>query len=151
MTSKALPNNFHPARQLFAYSLKRTAGLTVLMTVVALLACPVYTLLKIERIYENTARVYNLNTIAPTLMFITAIASVAAALVYKLCVSLQPQLKRLFSFIAHHPHGAFACAAYIKRSAYNHSRNSGLRCDVRAENFKICRMQRKAYFKGLRL
>ena len=41
MTSKALPNNFHPARQLFAYSLKRTAGLTVLMTVVALLACPV--------------------------------------------------------------------------------------------------------------
>ena len=82
MTSKALPNNFHPARQLFAYSLKRTAGLTVLMTVVALLACPVYTLLKIERIYENTARVYNLNTIAPTLMFITAIASVAAALVY---------------------------------------------------------------------
>ena len=82
MTSKALPNNFHPARQLFAYSLKRTAGLTVLMTVVALLACPVYTLLKIERIYENTAKVYNLNTIAPTLMFITAIASVAAALVY---------------------------------------------------------------------
>ena len=48
MTSKALPNNFHPARQLFAYSLKRTAGLTVLMTVVALLACPVYTLLKIS-------------------------------------------------------------------------------------------------------
>ena len=143
MTSKALPNNFHPARQLFAYSLKRTAGLTVLMTVVALLACPVYTLLKIERIYENTARVYNLNTIAPTLMFITAIASVAAALVYMFIN---------FAFLySHHPHGAFACAAYIKRSAYNHSRDSGLRCDVRAENFKICRMQRKAYFKGLRL
>ena len=82
MMSKALPNNFHPARRLFAYSLKRTAGLTVLMTVIAMLACPVYTLLKIERIYENTERAYNLNAVAPTLMFITAIASVAAALVY---------------------------------------------------------------------
>ena len=39
MTSKALPNSFHPARRLLAYSLKRTSGLTVLMTVVALLAC----------------------------------------------------------------------------------------------------------------
>ena len=82
MTSKALPNSFHPARRLLAYSLKRTSGLTVLMTVVALLACPVYTLLKIERIYENTARAYNLNSVAPLLMMITAIASVAAALVY---------------------------------------------------------------------
>lgn len=82
MTSKALPNSFHPARRLFAYSLKRTSGLTVLMTVVALLACPVYTLLKIERIYENTAKAYNLNAVAPLLMMITAIASVAAALVY---------------------------------------------------------------------
>ena len=82
MTSKALPNSFHPARRLFAYSLKRTSGLTVLMTVVALLACPVYTLLKIERIYENTAKAYNLNSVAPLLMMITAIASVAAALVY---------------------------------------------------------------------
>ena len=82
MTSKALPNSFHPARRLLAYSLKRTSGLTVLMTVVALLACPVYTLLKIERIYENTAKAYNLNAVAPLLMMITAIASVAAALVY---------------------------------------------------------------------
>ncbi len=82
MTSKALPNSFHPARRLLAYSLKRTSGLTVLMTVVALLACPVYTLLKIERIYENTAKAYNLNSVAPLLMMITAIASVAAALVY---------------------------------------------------------------------
>ena len=82
MTSKALPNSFHPARRLLAYSLKRTSGLTVLMTVIALLACPVYTLLKIERIYENTAKAYNLNSVAPLLMMITAIASVAAALVY---------------------------------------------------------------------
>ena len=82
MTSKALPNSFHPARRLLAYSLKRTSGLTVLMTVVALLACPVYTLLKIERIYENTAKAYNLNSVAPLLMMITAVASVAAALVY---------------------------------------------------------------------
>ena len=67
MTSKALPNSFHPARRLLAYSLKRTSGLTVLMTVVALLACPVYTLLKIERIYENTAKAYNLNSVAPLL------------------------------------------------------------------------------------
>lgn len=82
MTSKALPNSFHPARRLFAYSLKRTSGLTVLMTVVALLACPVYTLLKIERIYEDTTKAYNLNAVAPLLMMITAIASVAAVLVY---------------------------------------------------------------------
>lgn len=77
MSSKSL-NNFHPALNLFFYSMKRSMGLTVLVTVFLLLICPGYILLYLSDV-TNAVPVYNFNNMMPSVMcFVTAATSAAA-------------------------------------------------------------------------
>ena len=47
MTQRALPNKFHAALNLYRLSVKRTAGITLLLTVFSLLFCPGYVIMEI--------------------------------------------------------------------------------------------------------
>lgn len=49
MTQRALPNKFHAALNLYRLSVKRTAGITLLLTVFSLLFCPGYVIMEINR------------------------------------------------------------------------------------------------------
>lgn len=89
MTQKTLPNKFHPAINLYRLSVKRTAGLTVLITVFSLLFCPGYVLMMInsELKYQvNTlnaaAKTVDFADMCPGIIFFTAAASTAIAVLY---------------------------------------------------------------------
>ena len=89
MTQKTLPNKFHPAINLYRLSVKRTAGLTVLITVFSLLFCPGYVLMTInsELKYQvNTlnaaAKTVDFADMCPGIIFFTAAASTAIAVLY---------------------------------------------------------------------
>ena len=59
MTQRALPNKFHAALNLYRPSVKRTAGITLLLTVFSLLFCPGYVIMEInrERTYANVSNI----------------------------------------------------------------------------------------------
>lgn len=85
MTSKASLNNFHPALNLYRYSVKRTLGLTVLITVFLLLVCPGYTLMLINNELEHgyiSSDIYNFDDISNGLVIMVTAVTTAAALLY---------------------------------------------------------------------
>lgn len=85
MTSKASLNNFHPALNLYRYSVKRTMGLTVLITVFLLLVCPGYTLMLINNELEHgymSSVIYNFDDISYGLVIMVTAVTTAAALLY---------------------------------------------------------------------
>ncbi len=82
MTLKASSNKHRTVRRMFFHSLGRTFGLTVLITVAALLICPVYAFTEINRNYGEGDIVFNIDTIVPEALFVAAIASLAAILLY---------------------------------------------------------------------
>ena len=85
MMSKISSVRFHPAFRLYRYSVKRTMGLTVLMTVFLLLICPGYILMHINNVLNpgNTdMKVYDLNRDLPSLILIVTVITTAAAMLY---------------------------------------------------------------------
>ncbi len=85
MMSKISSVRFHPAFRLYRYSVKRTMGLTVLMTVFLLLICPGYILMHINNVLNpgNTdMKVYDLNRDLPSLILIVTVITTAAAILY---------------------------------------------------------------------
>lgn len=82
MMLKASSNKLPAARRMFFHTLGRTVGLTVLVTLAALLICPMYAFTVINRSYGETDIVFNIDTVAPEALLIAAIASLAAVLLY---------------------------------------------------------------------
>lgn len=87
MTSKASLNNFHPALNLYRYSVKRTLGLTVLITVFLLLVCPGYTLMLINNELKHNytggiSDIYNFDALSNELVMLVTAVTTAAALLY---------------------------------------------------------------------
>lgn len=83
MTSKALSHKFHPSLNLYRYSVKRTIGLTLLMTVFMLLICPGYVVTHISsRLEMMETDVYNFDNTAPTLILGVMVVTCAASLLY---------------------------------------------------------------------
>lgn len=83
MTSKALSHKFHPSLNLYRYSVKRTIGLTLLMTVFMLLICPGYVVTHINnRLEMMETDVYNFDNTAPTLILGVMVVTCAASLLY---------------------------------------------------------------------
>ena len=83
MTLKASSGKFHPSLSLYGYSVKRTMGLTVLMTVFMLLFCPGYVLTYINnRLNILSATIFNFDNIAPTVISAVTVITCAAALLY---------------------------------------------------------------------
>lgn len=83
MTSKALSHKFHPSLNLYRYSVKRTIGLTLLMTVFMLLICPGYVVTHINnRLEMMETDVYNFDNTAPTLILGVMVVTCAASLIY---------------------------------------------------------------------
>lgn len=83
MTLKASSINFHPSLRLYGYSVKRTAGLTVLMTVFMLLFCPGYVLMHINnRLNLLSSSIFNFDNIAPTVISAVTVITCAAAVLY---------------------------------------------------------------------
>ncbi|MGN0493204.1 MAG: hypothetical protein ACI4F7_06105, partial [Acutalibacteraceae bacterium] len=83
MTSKALSHKYYPSLKLYRYSVKRTMGLTVLMTIFMLLLCPGYVVMHINnRLDSSEVEVYNFDRTAPTLILGVMVITCAAALVY---------------------------------------------------------------------
>ena len=83
MTSKALSHKFHPSLNLYRYSVKRTFGLTLLMTVFMLLICPGYVVTHINnRLSLSEVDVYNFDKTAPTLILGVMAVTCAASLIY---------------------------------------------------------------------
>lgn len=83
MTLKASSGNFHPLLRLYGYSSKRTAGLTVLMTIFMLLFCPGYVLMHINRRLDmQDYTVYNFDRSAPTVILMVTVFTCAAAILY---------------------------------------------------------------------
>lgn len=88
MTQRALPNKFHAALNLYRLSVKRTAGITLLLTVFSLLFCPGYVIMEInrERTYANVSnisgKIVNFAEFYPLLIVIATVATTAAALLY---------------------------------------------------------------------
>ena len=86
MTQRALPNKFHAALNLYRLSVKRTAGITLLLTVFSLLFCPGYVIMEInrERTYANVSnisgKIVNFAEFYPLLIVIATVATTAAAL-----------------------------------------------------------------------
>ena len=85
MMSKISSVRFHPAFRLYRYSVKRTMGITVLITVFLLLICPGYILMHINNVLKlgNTdMKVYDLNRDLPSLILIVTVITTAAAILY---------------------------------------------------------------------
>ena len=85
MMSKISSVKFHPAFRLYRYSVKRTMGITVLITVFLLLICPGYILMHINNVLKlgNTdMKVYDLNNALPSLILIVTVITTAAAILY---------------------------------------------------------------------
>ena len=83
MTAKASSVKFHPSLRLYRYSVKRTMGLTVLMTVFMLLLCPGYVITSINRrLIIQSYNVYNFDGIAPAVIFMVTLITCGAALLY---------------------------------------------------------------------
>lgn len=83
MISKASSINFHPSFRLYGYSVKRTAGLTLLMTVFMLLFCPGYVLMRINnRLSLQSSGIFNFDNIAPTVISAVTVITCAAAVLY---------------------------------------------------------------------
>ena len=83
MTSKALLHKFHPSLNLYRYSVKRTFGLTLLMTVFMLLICPGFVVTHINnRLSISETDVYNFDKTAPTLILGVMVVTCAASLIY---------------------------------------------------------------------
>lgn len=85
MTLKASSNKFHPAFRLYKYSVKRTMGITVLLTVFFLLVCPGYTIMHINnnlKYSTDTYKIYDFNQDSPALIMIVTVATTAAAMLY---------------------------------------------------------------------
>lgn len=83
MMSKASSINFHPSFRLYGYSVKRTAGLTLLMTVFMLLFCPGYVLMHINnRLSLLSSGIFNFDNIAPTVISAVTVITCGAALLY---------------------------------------------------------------------
>ena len=83
MTLKASSVKFHPSLKLYRYSVKRTMGLTVLMTVFMLLFCPGYVLTHINnRLNSLSSTIFNFDNIAPTVISAVTVITCAAALLY---------------------------------------------------------------------
>lgn len=81
MTLKASSEKSHAARRLFFHSLGRNLGLTVLITVAAILVCPVYAVTEIGRICAD-GRVFDFNSAAPEALLVATVASLAAVMLY---------------------------------------------------------------------
>lgn len=83
MMSKASSVKFHPSLRLYGYSVKRTVGLTLLMTVFMLLMCPGYVLMHINRRLDmQDYTVYNFDRSAPTVILMVTVFTCAAAILY---------------------------------------------------------------------
>lgn len=83
MTSKASSIKAYPSLKLYRYSVRRTMGLTVLMTVFMLLICPGYVVMHInKRLVLLSSGIYNFDDTAPTLIFGVMIVTCAASLIY---------------------------------------------------------------------
>lgn len=83
MTLKASSVSFHPSLRLYGYSVKRTAGLTLLMTVFMLLFCPGYVLMHINnRLSLQSSGFFNFDNIAPTVILAVTVITCAAAVLY---------------------------------------------------------------------
>lgn len=85
MMSKISSVRFHPAFRLYRYSVKRTMGLTVLMTVFLMLICPGYILMHINHVLKlgsTDMKVYDLNNALPSLILIVTVITTAAAILY---------------------------------------------------------------------
>ena len=83
MTQKTLPSKFHPALSLYRLSFKRTEGLTVLITVFSLLFCPGYVIMMIKDELRYVAeKTVDFTDMCPTIIFFTAVATTAIALLY---------------------------------------------------------------------
>lgn len=79
MSSKSL-NKFHPALNLFFYTVKRTMGLTVLITAFLLLICPGYILMYLSDVTDRV-HIYNFNNMIPSVTcFLTVATSGTAVL-----------------------------------------------------------------------
>ena len=83
MTAKVSSVKFHPSLKLYRYSVKRTMGLTVLMTVFMLLFCPGYVLMHINnRLNFQSSTIFNFDNIAPTVISAVTVITCGAALLY---------------------------------------------------------------------
>lgn len=85
MMSKISSVKFHPAFRLYRYSVKRTMGLTALITVFLLLICPGYILMHINHVLKlgsTDMKVYDLNNALPSLILIVTVITTAAAILY---------------------------------------------------------------------
>lgn len=83
MTSKVLSHKFHPSLNLYRYSVKRTIGLTLLMTVFMLLICPGYVVTHINnRLVLLSSGIYNFDDTAPTIILGVMVVTCAASLLY---------------------------------------------------------------------
>ena len=81
MTSKALLHKFHPSLNLYRYSVKRTFGLTLLITVFMLLICPGFVVTHINnRLSMSETDVYVFDNTAPTL--ISGVMAVTLSLIH---------------------------------------------------------------------
>lgn len=81
MTLKASSEKPHAVRRLFFHSLGRNLGLTVLITVAAILVCPVYAVTEISRICAD-GRVFDFNSTVPEALLVATVASLAAVMLY---------------------------------------------------------------------
>lgn len=121
MTQKALPNKFHSGFNLYRLSVKRTAGITLLLTVFSLLFCPGYVVMNINRqlkhmnITGGLAAPLNFAKYYPALIIVTTLATTAAAILY---------LFINFSFLYSRSSSDFFHALPIKRSGLLFSRFS---------------------------
>lgn len=83
MTAKVSSVKFHPSLRLYRYSVKRTMGLTVLMTVFMLLFCPGYVLMHINnRLILQSSGIFNFDNIAPTVILAVTVITCGAAVLY---------------------------------------------------------------------
>lgn len=114
MTLKASSGNFHPSVRLYGYSIKRTAGLTLLMTIFMLLFCPGYVLMHINnRLSLQSSRIFNFDNIAPTVILAVMVITCAAAVLY---------LFINFAFLYSRSSGDFFHSLPLKRSGLLASR-----------------------------
>lgn len=81
MMSRASSNKFHPALNLYRYSVKRTSGVTVLITVFLLLFCPGYTVIHINDAVGDVG-VYNFDRLSSSLIIAVIAVTTCAALLY---------------------------------------------------------------------
>lgn len=114
MTLKASSGNFHPSVRLYGYSVKRTAGLTLLMTIFMLLFCPGYVLMHINnRLSLQSSLIFNFDNIAPTVILAVTVITCAAAVLY---------LFINFAFLYSRSSGDFFHSLPLKRSGLLASR-----------------------------